>query len=199
MTLEESRDKLIIEIEQAIDGFNSGIPGIQQEIYKQILLALKDLEVKDGIVLNNATNIRLIQSLNQRIEDAVLNDQYLKSVGNFVFAFNTVSNTQAEYFKLIEKGFTPFAALTEVKNLSVESTVNSLTESGISANFISKIQDILQQNITSAVKYSDLVRQMQDYIIGTKDLDGALLKYSKQVTTDSLNQYSATYSKMVSD
>lgn len=199
MSLESKQSDLIIEIESAIKGFNKGIPGIQQQIYKDILNALKELDVKGGTIQNNARNINLIRGLQKKIEKAVLSDRYVKDVKEFIKSFTTVSKIQNDYFKLIEKGWKPFDALQEVKLLSIESTTRSLTESGINANVIGKIEDMLLTNITSAVKYADLVDQMRQFILGSPKVDGALLKYAKTITIDSINNYSAQYNKMVAD
>jgi hypothetical protein len=199
VSLESKQSDLIIEIESAIKGFNKGIPGIQQQIYKDILNALKELDVKGGTIQNNAKNINLIRGLQKKIEKAVLSDKYVKDVKDFIKSFTTVSKIQNDYFKLIEKGWKPFDALQEVKFLSIQSTTKSLTESGINANVISKIEDLLLTNITSAVKFTDMVENMRSFIIGNDKVDGALVKYVKQITIDSLNQYSASYNKMVSD
>lgn len=199
MSLESKQSDLIVEIESAIKGFNEGIPGIQKQIYRDILTALKDLDVKNGTIQNNAKNINLIRGLQKKISDAVLSDKYVKDVKDFIKSFTTVSKIQNDYFRLIEKGWKPFEALQEVKLLSIQSTTKSLTESGINANVIAKIEDLLLTNITSAVKYSDLVDQMREFIIGSPEKDGLLVRYTKGIVTDGLNQYSATYNKMVSD
>lgn len=64
--------------------------------------------------------------------------------------------------------------------------------------FSLQIADILRTNITTGGSYSALNDQLREALVNTKT-DGLLLKYTKQITTDSINQYSAQYTQTVSN
>jgi hypothetical protein len=61
-----------------------------------------------------------------------------------------------------------------------------------------KVKDVLIQNVTTGGSYTNFLKQIREHLTTSKSGDGALMKYSKQITTDSLNQYSAQYTQLVS-
>ncbi len=74
-----------------------------------------------------------------------------------------------------------------------------MTESGISANVTQGIQNILKANITGGGSYNQLLDQMRNFILTNESGTGALERYTKQITTDSLNQFSAQYSQAITE
>ncbi len=195
----QNSQELFDGIEGAILSFNKSVPKSQQNIYDNILLLIKDLEVRDGKVLNNSHNLKLIASIHRKIEKAVINDEYVGRVKEFVKAYDTIDKLQKQYFKSLTSTYSAPEVIREFKKLSVSSTIDGLMEAGIEANLTNPIRDLLIQNVTTGVSYSDLNDQLKNFIIGNSETDGRLLKYTQQITTDSLNQYSANYTHLVAE
>ncbi len=196
MTVAEQILKLI---QSSIDDFNAGIPGIQKKLYSDLVKELQKLETREGNILSNVNNLKLIGSIRNKLEKIILNDQYIKQVENYIKAFDLVTALQIEYFQQFNKKFYPAKTLKIVREISIEATLNSLTEAGINANVLDPVHDLLRVNITSGGNYPDLLGSLQDKIMGNEKELGGLLKYSKQITTDALNQYSANYHKTVAE
>ncbi len=196
-------DKIISELSDAIqnasDSFNSNIDGIQKSIYDDVALLVKDLDITDGKIANTVKNIKAIGAIKGKIEKIILNPDYIDSVKEYTSAFNAVSKLQDSYFKQLSASEGPTKLLDAVKQQSVEYTVQSLTESGISANVTDGIRDILKRNITVGASYNDLLDQMRNFILTNDTGTGALERYTKQITTDSLQQFSRQYGQVLSN
>lgn len=190
-------DKILKEISKAVNGFTKDLPGVEKEILNKILRNLKELELRGDSIKASVKNIRLISEIKSQIQGIILNDRYVDSLSEFVKSFNTITDLQNKYWKSVEETYRPNAILTEIKTQSIEDTVDKLTEAGIGANISDKITDILRQNITGGGSYSSLTDQLKEFLVQT-ETEGALTKYAKQITVDSVNQYNAQYTQTVS-
>jgi hypothetical protein len=196
-TSEKLIQELLNKIDASVNSFNDAVPDIQKKIFSKLQLLLKDLEVASGSLKNSITNIKAIGKLKSEIENIILNKDYVNQVADFAKAFNAVSALQNQYFSFLTSDFSPSKVLAAIKTDAIDATVTSLTEAGINANVTEGIQDILRSSITSGGKYVDLVEQMRNFILTNETGLGSLERYTRQITTDSLNQYSAQYSSTI--
>lgn len=190
-------NKLIETIDSAVNGFNDSLPKIQKDMLSDLLDEIKKFDVKNKRISNTVKNIRLLNSIKNRLRKTILNDEYKAAVKEYLKVFTDVTNFHNEYFKEAEKGFKPRAIVKEIKKQTITDTIEKLTEAGIGGNVQNKIADLLKQNITTGVKYSDLAAQLREHILTTEN-PGVLERYVKQIATDSVNQYSAQYMNTVS-
>jgi hypothetical protein len=190
-------NELIKTIDDAINGFNYSIPKIQKEILADVLDQIKKFDTRDKRITNTVKNIRLLNTIKNRLKKIILTDNYKSEVKEFLKVFTDVSTFQNEYFKEAEKKFKPPTIVKEIKAQTIEDTINRLTEAGIGVNVSDKIAELLKQNVTTGVKYSDLAAQLREYIL-TTETPGVLERYVKQIATDSVNQYSAQYMNTIS-
>jgi len=189
--------RLLQEIDAAINNFNEFVPQHQRDIFKSVQALLRDIEVSRSNVKNSVTNLRSINSFVTQFDNLISNKNYQRKVVDFTKAFDVVSSLQNQYFSSISADYTPSKVLAEIRKQSIESTINSLTESGISANVSEGVRGILRTSITTGGDISDLEDQMRNYILSNESGLGALERYTKQITTDALNQFTAQYSATV--
>jgi hypothetical protein len=188
---------ILKEIEGSIKSFNKGIPAAQKKMYQELVVELRRLDLNGDKIKATVANLKVIQSIKNKLTKVILNDDYLEDVKEFVKSFNTVTKLQNEYWKGVESKFKPGPLLREIRTQAIADTVQQLTESGIGANIGDAITDILRQNITSGGSYKQLNNQLLESLTDTQKSDGLLTRYSKQITTDSINQYSAQYTSSV--
>lgn len=189
---------IIKKIEKAIAKFNRGIPSLQKDMFNEIQNELKRLDTQSGKIKTTVANLRIIIAIKNKLLKLILTDDYIKEVKDFAKAFNEVTKLQNEYWRGVESSFKPKTFLKEIRQQAITDTVAKLTESGIGATIQEQVADILRTNITTGGSYSDLTNQLRESLLNT-ETDGLLSKYAKQVTTDSLNQYSAQYTQAVSN
>jgi hypothetical protein len=190
-------EDILKRINQALKKFAKSIPSAQQSIYDAIIDEVNRLELSDGKIRPTVKNLSILSAIRSKINRVVLTDEYKEEVKDFAKAFNDITKLQNEYWRSIEKKFTPRPLLKEIRKQAITDVVSKLTEAGIGANVSDRIVDILRTNITTGGSYKDLAKQLRDGLLNT-DQQGYLDKYAKQVTVDSINQYNAQYTQIVS-
>lgn len=193
-------DQLTEEIDRSLLTFMDSLPANEKRIYKKLLLELRDLTTySDGKIKNNLQNIKKIASIRKQLDDIILNKDYLTAVTSFAETYTSVEKIQNLYFSKLVSDYSPMAVLKEVKKQAVEQTVDQLTENGMARSLKDDVTEILKVNITSGGSYADLTEQLRDKIIGNEEVDGFMTRYAGTITTDAVNQYSATYTKLITD
>lgn len=156
----EKFNNITKEADRAIKVFNENIPAIQRATYEELVLELKRLDLSGDNIKTTVANLKIIQSIKNKLTRLILNDEYLGDVKEFVASFNEVAKLQNEYWKSVEEKFKPTALLREIRLSAISDTVKQLTESGIGANIGDAISDILRTNITSGGSYKKLNAQL---------------------------------------
>lgn len=188
---------IIKQIDKAIEKFNSKIPAAQKRAYEGIADELKRLDTKNGKIKTTVANLKVIQSIKNKLNRLIVTPEYLKDVKEFVTQFNEITKLQNEYWKSVEEKFTPRPLLREIRKQTIADTIKNLTESGIGAGVADPIASILRTNITTGGSYGQLTEQLREKMLNTTT-EGSLQKYARQITTDSINQYNAQYTQAVS-
>jgi hypothetical protein len=188
---------LIKTLTGAIDGFNDRLPALQKGVLGEVMEQIKGFDVKNGKVANSVKNIRLLNSIKNRLRRVILTPEYKSEVRDYLKVFNEIDKFHRSYFRETEKNFKPPAVVAAIKEQTIDDVVKKLTEAGIGVNVGDRITDILRQNITSGVEYRDLAEQLRESILKT-GTPGILERYVKQIATDAANQYSAQYMNTVS-
>lgn len=190
-------DDILKEIEKSIDRFNRRIPATQKDVLAAIEEDLRGLDLESGKIKATVKNLSLIARIKNRLTKIILTSDYKGDVKQFAESFNQITKLQNEYWKGADQKFKPKALLREIKNITVEDTVRKLMESGINANLVDPVSDILRTATTGGGSYRALTDQLRESLTDT-DTPGLLSKYAKTTTVDSLNTYSAQYSQVVS-
>ncbi|MBK9328952.1 MAG: hypothetical protein IPM95_06465 [Sphingobacteriales bacterium] len=134
--------------------------------------------------------------IKNKLQKIIVSKKYQDSVREFIKTFETVAGLQNQYFKNYissKKAQLPEEKLKLIREYSINSTIASLTEYGLNVNILDKVEDIIRQNTTTGGSYSSLQGQLRDFILSDKNTDGALVRYTKTITTDAINQYSRQY------
>lgn len=197
MTPDEYIQEIINYIENAIADFQKKIPGIQQNVFDELQNLVSKLETKSNSITSSATNLKLIGNIKNKIQGIITDSDYLESSVKFISAFSKVEQLQNSLFAAFNAKFKPSNTLGIIKQLAVESTANALLDQGLQANIIDKVADILRQNITAGVSVAQLNNQLRDHVLTNQTGLGNLERYTTQITTDALNQYSAQYNDAV--
>lgn len=185
-------------IDKAITDFNISVPEHEKRIYSELLVLLKDLDTKSGKILNTVKNLKLIATLRTKIKKIVASKQYVKDVKKFTDAFNDITDLQQKYFAQFGEKFGSQKVADILQQQSIDMAAAYLIEGGADQILIPKIEEILRISITTGDSYANLTDQLKEFIVKT-DTEGALEKYARQITTDSINQYSANYNALITE
>jgi len=188
---------IIKTITKALKGFDKSIPGLQGKLYDEMIEQIKRLDIKNGNLSVTVKNLSILNSIKGKLNRIILNPEYKGEIKAFLTSFNDVYKLQFEYWKGIEAKFTPRPLLKAIRNQAIADTAASLTTQGISANVSDNIIGILRTNITSGGSYASLAEQLRQSLVNTPESKGILDRYVKTVASDSINQFSRSYTSIV--
>jgi hypothetical protein len=190
-------------IDEGVITFQEAVVKIQQRIYNKLLMFQKELIITNGTIVNSAKNIRLLSSLKKDLENIIFDDtDFLEAVKDFAKVYEVVTELNNQYFKALEKTFSPPKIIEAVKQQSVSLVIEGLSDSGLDANFINPVREIINNYVTTGGSYTQLSKELDNYINGYSSeagpVDGQMTRYTKQITTDAINQYTATINDLTS-
>lgn len=193
-------EELTTLLEKRAKDFSDAMPTVQKQAYREVLVLAKELDTrKDGTITPTLKNVRLIAKIKQRLNEVILDGKYYKELDKVIKTYTEITKLQNAYFTAMVGKFTVPAVLAEIEKQSIEITLESMGKEGLNAGVINRVRDILNKNVTTGGKIDDFIEEVRIYLNDTPDGDGALKKYSKQIVTDALNQYSAQYNQLLSD
>jgi hypothetical protein len=144
-------------------------------------------------------NIRAIGGINRKLERIIFDEGYRDQVKEFIKVYSEIAQAQNQYFKAVEDKFKPSKVLQAIREVSVNSTLDGLTEAGLTANVIDPIKSILQKSITTGGSYKQLSETLRVNLTDDSTGDGMMTRYLKTYTTTSAAQYSRNYSQTVAE
>ena len=189
---------ILSRIKQAINSFNGSMPAAQKEMYGEISAELKRLDTNGDKIKVTVANLKIVNSIKNKLTGLLLTDKYIGNVKEFAGAFNDITRLQNEYWTAAESTFKPKTLLKEIKAQAIGETVAQLTEAGIGSSVSNEIGEILNSQIKSGGSYKQLQAQLLESLTDTQKSDGIVTRYARQITTDAVNQYSAQYTNAVS-
>lgn len=198
-TSDQLIEQILKTIDDAVTSFNSSIPATQKKAFARVVEMLNDLDKANGRVKVTVKNLRIIRKVRQELESIIISPQYKKKVELYEIAFDEVEELNKKYFSSVVGEFDPKALFEEIKINSIDAVKENLLTTGIRANVVNKLSDILNQNITTGARFEDLTDQVRIFLTDTKEGDGALVRYAKVYTIDALNQYNAQYTATATD
>lgn len=207
MDVEDFANNVEELIDRAIADFEKDVITSQNGMYNRLSAILSRLELDNtGLIKTNRANLSILNSLRRELQNVIITDAYQKRVSSFINSFQEVKVLNDSYYLTAPKAFNPNKNLYKILiNDAIEVTGNSLLEAGINERVIQPAREMIRQGITSGAQYADLLENIRIEIKGIKDKAGEperlgrLHRYTKQITTDSLNQYSANYNKAITD
>lgn len=170
----------------------------QDQVYSKVASIVKDLDVDaNGGVKQTVKNFKAIGDIKAEIQKTFKDKGYLKSVNEFAKTISEINSLQKEYFKSIEKSFSPPKVMEAVSQTSIDLIYESLTGAGVNTQITNQVQQILKNNLTSGGTYNQVLEGVRDFIKASPNTVGAYEKYVRQITTDAMYQYAAQYDQIV--
>lgn len=189
---------ILSRIDDAVSTFIEQIPASQTDMLQSLDEELRKLDLDDGKIKPTVANIKIVANIKNKLLKVILTDAYKSQVKQFLKAFNDITTLQNAYWRSVENTFKPSSLLKQVKQLAIQDTVQKLMENGIDANVAQPISDILTQNVTQGGSYKDMQSHLREAVLTTDKSPGLLDRYTKQITVDSVNQYSRNYTQIAS-
>lgn len=189
--------ELIRLLDSSVEDFISSLPATEKQLFAKVITLAKQLDLTGDNIQVSVANTRLINQIQQEVDSIISSDAYIGNVKKYIDGFSGVDKAQQAYFSEITTAFSPPKVLAEIKNQITKDVSRGLTERGLGQKAADELTAILRLNVSEGGSYADFTEQLRDSILGTKEDSGILERNSRQLVTDSINQYSATYSQTV--
>lgn len=220
MKLPKRLDELVRKKEIFLDEARAKLEGtalkLQLNLFEEIISEIiPKLDVKDGVLVDNANNYKLISQLDQ-----VYNTFNTKVAGTILpqinSGINTIVNFGTDYFTLaiadlparFEKVIEGAKTLTDLKiGLRQGKMIRGgQIMSAIQSN-PAELQSIMSKSVTSQAPMKEFIKSIKEYINGVeaneelkiKAKSGMLDRQLKQFTYDTYQQYDAAYNKKLAE
>ena len=181
-------------IEGAISKFASGFDADIKAVSREIELLIKDLVLKDGIIVPSVSNLKILNQVDEKILTALSKSGYDSRIEQFAKNYSSIWNSNNKYFEGLKEAFVPNDALfNAIKARAIESLRESLMGAGLQTTLIEPIKNIIEANIVSGADFFDMKKQVSEFVKG-----GKLESYAGQITRDAINQFNANYHEQVS-
>lgn len=197
-------DQLSAKVDSIVDKFDTAftkqVSQTQSALFEQMQLLLNRLDLNpDGTIIQNQANRKILAQVDTYFNKAFNQSGYYEGLGQSVNSIGAITNANSAYFNTILDTFSSDAQY--IKNLqkqTVSQIESMLANEGLEATMKQPIISILNQNINSGASYSDLLKQIREFTLGTDKLQGQLMRYSRQLTTDSLFNFNRALQESVS-
>lgn len=193
MTGDKEIQAIIDRIDKAVTDFQAAVPNIQKDLFREVQSRIQKLEIKDGSILGKVANLKILSEIEAKLERIVLTPEYKEAVKKYIDTFSEIEKLQQKYFAAFNYKFKPSKTIGIIRSIAVQKTVNGLMSQGLQVNVLSRVSEILNSNITTGGSYADLNDQLRNSLLTNETGEGSLERYTKIITTDAVNQYSAQY------
>jgi hypothetical protein len=200
-TPQSNIDKVANVMDDGVDAFIDGVEKSQVGIFNKTLATVKELETNpNGKIKQTVKNLKLLARVRKNIVDEVLTEAYQKRVNTFTNQYPAIASLNNEYFSAIEESFKPNRELyNQIVTKSIQTTSASLLDSGIDQNVIEPIIRIVDDSVSTGAQFADMADELRLVIKGDEERLGNLLRYTKQITTDALNQFNGIYNETIAE
>jgi len=194
--------KILSTVDTSINGFMGKVPSVEKAMYEEILKLTKELKIDSrGRIRNTIDNYKILSELRTRLERVVFTSEYKKASKKLLKSFDDINKVTNDYFATFATS--PTATTQDILKILRQESVNRtalyLGESGVNINVISKVQEILQTNITSGGSYAQMQSDMKAFIQGDAESLGAFNKYANTFVVDGVNTYARTYQTLLTE
>lgn len=193
-------EKIQSIIDNASNQFSSKLSATEQKLLKEVLTLTQQLNVSNGRIASTVENLKMVNKIKAKLNQVVLNKDYLKDVSDLIKSFGEIGTAQMDYFGTLKPIPAPAVSKHElVRSMAVDNTINSLTKAGIESNVTGKLSEMLLKSVTSGGQYSDLVGGLTEFLTETEKSPGALTRFGKTYVTTTLNQFAGQNNKLITD
>lgn len=204
----EEWEKIINELDKAtasgLEKFSASMSSVSKKFLERVMEAATQLRLRIGTSAPKAEemaeNIRKLSKLNSQLNKLLMDSGYNLEVGKYVTLFSESQVAINTYYTTILSSYRPSKDLYQaIRKANVDTTVESLLNSGVDANFIEPVKKVLRDVVTGNGDYTLLKKNLSDLIVGNETIEPRLKSYVGQVSSDAIHQYQRNYLKVVSD
>jgi hypothetical protein len=192
------KDKEVLTAENdLVDNFDN----IEKKIFDAVKGKINQMNIEGGKILFDDTNTAIVNEIDAVIQNALQGSNYPTQVKQFLRSFEIIKQFNFDAQKSVNDiSETELSDLIDpIQKANVEQTLNGLTGTGVSTNFIEPVREGIFKNIVAGTTISDLETYLTNYIISNPERMSGLKRYVTQVSRDSLNQFDGQVNSKIAE
>lgn len=198
MSLESLIKKKVDSLESIPDEFIDVVNQQNEGLFNQLLKLLDKLEKDGDNIAATAKNAEIIEQVTDLLTKTLFESEYLEGLKSFVGSFTTQAAMINEIYSM-QFDFEDKDLYKGLIRQSQKSTLLFLDDDAIGKAVFEPLQKNLLTNIYSGGKYSDMVKSIKDYLLGTEGVDPKLTSYVKRYSRDSMAIFDNTYTQLLAN
>lgn len=189
MPFEKDIQKGITIMDDAEIELASAILKSEQDIYKELLKVFENVTITNGKLSSSEKTDEFLLSLDRKIQRVMNSSGYKASVLKYLTNFDKIAENVRKLQSAMNGANILASQVDPFKRIEVANTWDRLLGSGVNSSFVNPVRQGLYRSIMLGSTMSDMEQLMKDYVVTTDAVDSKLLRYVKQVSRDSLNQF----------
>jgi hypothetical protein len=186
-------------LESIPDAFQTNMVKVQKELLTELIAALGQLDRSGGFITLTKSNLIAVEEIANLLGQIFTEGEYLDSVTALANEFDEQALINDSYFKELDNDFTVPAIADDVFLARKAEALENLLGTGIASNVSAPIKRELVSAVTTGASYSDTLRNIQALVTGTETTDGLLMRYTRQLVSDSFAITDRSYTSVISE
>lgn len=189
--------KSLARLDSVPDDFVNVTESVQNEVYKETLKLINQMDTTGGLFEYNEKNLNIINQLQKTLTKSVYNDEFVGGLTTFLKEFETQATYNNDLFSFTFDNF-------EVKDIYKQTVFNSqstalelYSEANFTSNITTPLKTILNSAVTQSMSFADVQESISTAILGNDKVDGNLLRYVKTTAYDAFSTADRTYYQAV--
>jgi hypothetical protein len=182
-------DDLEERISDAISRYEKATDKATVKVLEEVQELLGDLKKQGQLFARTKENLQIINKLNSRIQAIIADSGFYGGLSELLNEYSQSSTLINAYFGLNFKDFNPAnATYKQLTNFYIEKTANEIADV-LNGDLVTDVKKILRDSVENGVNSTRTKALLKEYLADNKKL----VKYTKTIASDSLNQYAANY------
>lgn len=182
-------DKGFNIIDKAESKLSASVSDVEDRLFKEVMALFKTVDISAGRLQTSEKAEQFLMTLDKKLQAILNNSKYKSAVEEFITNFDAISRNTIELQSAVNNVNILKSQLNPFQRVATSETINNLLGAGVDRSFIQPIRQSLYRSILLGSTVSEAENNIRNYLISTKDKDSNLLRYVKQVATDSMQQY----------
>jgi len=177
------------------------IDNYQPRLFNRLSRLLNELETVDGELAKTAANLNRIDQIVTGLRDFLTQGEYVDIVTKFNSEFTVQQGLTAQYFSdvlKVEPVVTSFNAQLYQRNraAAIEAV---LSNASLDTMLLNDVRSTLVDSVGANARFGDTFDALQDLVLGNAKREGQLLRYSRQIVSDTFATTDRAYTQLISE
>lgn len=177
------------------------IEAYQPRLLNRLNRLLNELDVVDGQIVKSAANLNRISAIIEGMREYLTSGEYVKIVEQFNSEFTAQQGITAQYFGQVlevEPIVTSFNA--QLYQLNRAAAIEGvLSNTSLDSMLLNDVRSTLFEAVGSNARFGTTYDALQALIVGDAEREGQLLRYSRQIVSDTFATTDRAYTQLISD